>query len=356
LYDFLAVSSGILTDGCSMASLMALAVARHWATEGAVRSLGPEAALGMRVYASDATTQFHPPRRSNCSAWAAKALAPDSPATKAASTCRRWKAAHPADREGPGLQPFCIVGNAGTVGIGAIDPLEALKSIAVSTAVVPCRWCHRRARLAVAALRAPPGRLPLCDSLAFDLHKWGRCPTTPAACWCVNAACIARLSPAKPSTGAERGGITAGCARFNAYTPLLSRPERAMKIWMTLQTLGSERLAGVFEKNVAQAGYLCELVEPATRSWRRMAPRRAQHCLLPLPRRAGRRRDRCGQRGHRGGATGVGLLRAQPLRLHGAPACGGLEQPSHMRADIEALVQQVQRLGRKASAKLRLAS
>lgn len=58
------------------------------------------------------------------------------------------------------------------------------------------------------------------------------------------------------------GGLTPhGSHAFNAYTPLLSRGDRALKIWMTIQSLGTRRLAEVFEKNADQAEYLASLAQ-----------------------------------------------------------------------------------------------
>jgi glutamate/tyrosine decarboxylase-like PLP-dependent enzyme len=356
LYDFPSVSSGILTDGCSMANLMALAVARHWATEGEVKSLGPEAVLGLRVYASDATH--------NSIAKAVELLGLGSealrllPSHEGRIDLQALEAAIVADRDA-GLQPFCIVGNAGTVGIGAIDPLEALKAIAIKNGL----WFHVDGAIGALgwlspALRARLAGLPLCDSLAFDLHKWGQVPYD-AGCLLVRNGRLHREAFASHAEylAPSAGGITPPDAHaFNAYTPLLSRPDRAMKIWMTLQALGSERLAGVFEKNVAQAGYLCELVERHP-ELELMAPSALNIACF---RYRGELVDSELDAVNEGIVVALqesGFCVLSPFRLHGR-ACLRVALSNHrtMRADIEALVQKVQRLGRKASAKLRLAS
>ncbi len=72
-----------------------------------------------------------------------------------------------------GHTPFCIIGNAGTVNTGAIDPLTELAAIAKKN---HC-WFH-----VDGAFGAIPKILPefqerlqgieLADSLAFDYHKW----------------------------------------------------------------------------------------------------------------------------------------------------------------------------------------
>ncbi len=77
-----------------------------------------------------------------------------------------------ADRAA-GCQPFCIVGNAGTVNTGAIDPLDELADIAKEHNL----WLH-----VDGAFGAIPKLLPefagalkgleLADSLSFDFRKW----------------------------------------------------------------------------------------------------------------------------------------------------------------------------------------
>jgi glutamate/tyrosine decarboxylase-like PLP-dependent enzyme len=54
------------------------------------------------------------------------------------------------------------------------------------------------------------------------------------------------------------GMMPRGTHAFHAYTPLLSRGDRALKIWTTFMALGMDRMIAVFEKNVEQAAFLAE--------------------------------------------------------------------------------------------------
>ena len=72
-----------------------------------------------------------------------------------------------------GLQPICIVGNAGTVNTGAIDSLDALADMAEEYNL----WFHIDGAFGALAYLSPHIRpqlkgLQRADSLAFDLHKW----------------------------------------------------------------------------------------------------------------------------------------------------------------------------------------
>lgn len=255
-------SSGLLVDGGSMGNLLALAVARHWATSGGVKTIGPEACRGLRIYGSTAT---------------------HSSVTKAAqllglgtSSVRLLPAAHDdsadvalleaAIREDQrcGLRPFCIVGSAGTVGVGAIDPLERLRELADRHRL----WFHIDGAIGALGRLAPELRprlagLDSADSLSFDLHKWGQVPYD-AACLLVRDGTLHRAAFQEDAAylGALPGGLTpSGAHAFHAYTPLLSRVDRALKIWTTFVALGRDRVASVFVKNCAQARWLAAEIE-----------------------------------------------------------------------------------------------
>lgn len=72
-----------------------------------------------------------------------------------------------------GLQPFCVVGTAGAVNVGAIDDLEGIADIAAAEHL----WFHidgafgATARLSKYAKDRLTG-IARADSLAFDFHKW----------------------------------------------------------------------------------------------------------------------------------------------------------------------------------------
>jgi len=260
-FEFPAGASGILTGGASMANLLALAVARHWATQGAVKAEGARAVTGLRIYASDATH--------NSILKGAQLLGLGSEGVHLVPTDPQGRInlealaqAVARDREA-GLRPFCLVANAGTVGVGALDPLEALRAFADRNRL----WLHVDGAIGALGWLSPKLRprlqgLTRADSLAFDLHKWGQVPYD-AGCLLVRDGGLHRetfQSDAEYLSTLDGGLTPHGSHAFNAFSPLLSRGDRALKIWMTFQVLGTARLAGVFEKNAAQASHLGERV------------------------------------------------------------------------------------------------
>jgi glutamate/tyrosine decarboxylase-like PLP-dependent enzyme len=254
-------TSGLLTDGASMANLLALAVARHRATGGRVKTEGPGALEGLRFYASEAThNSIHKGLQLLGLGLASLRLIP---CTEGRIDLEALETAVTEDRLA-GLRPCCLVANAGTVGVGALDPLPALRALADRHGL----WLHVDGAIGALGWLSPALRprldgLSLADSLTFDLHKWGQVPYD-AGCLLVRDGQLHREAF---QFGAEylntlEGGLTPhGSHGFNAYSPLLSRGDRALKIWMTIQTLGTDRLAAVFEKNAAQAAHLGDLAE-----------------------------------------------------------------------------------------------
>jgi glutamate/tyrosine decarboxylase-like PLP-dependent enzyme len=162
-----------------------------------------------------------------------------------------------------GYQPFCIVGNAGTVNTGAIDPLDELAAIAREHDL----WLH-----VDGAFGAIPKLLPefagalkgleLADSLSFDFHKW-MYVNYEAACVLIRDPELhkeAFTSAVNYLTLHERG-LSAGPDAFNNLGMELSRGFKALKIWMLLKQNGLETYRTLIRQNLQQAQYLAELIQ-----------------------------------------------------------------------------------------------
>jgi aromatic-L-amino-acid/L-tryptophan decarboxylase len=260
-FEFPESSSGILLDGASMANILALAVARHAASSGHVKQHGLSGQPAMRVYASTAThnSLTKAAELLGLGTDALCLLAADGDGRADVSALERAIA---YDR-GRGLQPFCVVGNAGTVGTGALDPLPELRALADRHGL----WFHVDAAIGglsqlSARLRPRVAGIERADSLSFDLHKWGQVPYD-AGCLLVRDGQLHRdtFAASADYLSALSGGLMPhGSHAFNALSPQLSRADRALKIWMTFMALGSDRLVAVFEDNVAQAEYLAQRI------------------------------------------------------------------------------------------------
>ena len=174
-----------------------------------------------------------------------------------------------------GLEPFCVIGTAGTVNTGATDDLPALASLARRENL----WFHVDGAFGALAYLSPSLRnkvkgLELADSIAFDLHKWG---SLPFECACVlvrdaevhkEAFATGASYLATASRGVSAGvswssgvDVAPGEASYFSNRGLdLTRGFKALKVWMTLKADGVEKLATMVEQNVAQCAYLADLI------------------------------------------------------------------------------------------------
>ncbi|CAF0766950.1 unnamed protein product [Rotaria sordida] len=169
------------------------------------------------------------------------------------------------------LDPYScgfIVGSAGTVATGAIDDLKGLANICARRP--NDLWFHIDGAIGAVA-RCSKRLRPLfngfehADSIAFDLHKW---LFVPYECGCI----LIRHGELHKSTFSQPaasyltlmdGGITPseGEVFFSDYGLELSRNMKSLKVWMTLKTYGIEKFGQIMEQNVDQAKHFVRLIE-----------------------------------------------------------------------------------------------
>ncbi|MBI4902000.1 MAG: aminotransferase class I/II-fold pyridoxal phosphate-dependent enzyme [Acidobacteria bacterium] len=136
-----------------------------------------------------------------------------------------------------GLRPCCVVANAGTTNTGAVDPLRSLALLCRQSGM----WLHVDGAYGAAAALCDEGRAALdgldqADSVALDPHKW---MFQPFACGCVlvrKGALLPRTFHMRPEYLEDVGG--SGEINFWDYGPELTRPFRALKLWVSLQVFG----------------------------------------------------------------------------------------------------------------------
>ncbi|HEX7761361.1 MAG TPA: pyridoxal-dependent decarboxylase, partial [Caulobacteraceae bacterium] len=172
-----------------------------------------------------------------------------------------------ADDRAAGLTPFLVVGTAGTVNTGAFDDLAALARISRAHGL----WFHVDGAFGALAALSPRlaprlKGLEEADSVAFDFHKWAQVPYD-AGFVLVRDAQIHRAAFADPADYLARAprGLAAGETWPVDLGPDLSRGFRALKVWVSLQTLGTEALGEAMEANCAAAAYLAGRIEASQR-------------------------------------------------------------------------------------------
>ncbi len=176
------------------------------------------------------------------------------------------------DRE-DGLDPFCVMGTAGTVNTGATDDLPAIAQRCRDESL----WFHVDGAFGALALLAPSGReqvagLEQADSVAFDLHKWGAMPFECACVLVRDPAVNHDAFRAAASYLAETSrGVSAGGVYFADRGLDLTRGFKALKVWMQLQADGVAKLGRLIEQNIRQAQQFAGAVV-AHRSLELLAP------------------------------------------------------------------------------------
>jgi len=159
------------------------------------------------------------------------------------------------------LQPFCIIGNAGTVNTGAVDPLDALAEVAVRHKL----WFHVDGAYGAFAALVPECRplfvgIERADSLAVDPHKWLNIPIE-AGCilvrdWTDLTDTFSLIPPyLRAATGDELNLMNCGFE--------LTRTNRELKIWVALQQYGVERYTQLIANHLVLTRYLAAWVEEA---------------------------------------------------------------------------------------------
>jgi glutamate/tyrosine decarboxylase-like PLP-dependent enzyme len=273
---------GLLTSGGSMANMTALLMA-HRAKSPDVASTGLWNSEPMTIYASDQIHMSIPKAADMIGVGRAQVrlIPTDNQFRMQVGLLRETIA---ADLKG-GLKPFCIVGSAGTVNTGAVDPLDEIADVANEFQL----WFHiDGAYGALAALdetKRPLFRgLERADSISLDPHKWLYVP--------IDSGCLlfrdeARARAAFAFDGADYIKVheqnEAEAFAFWNYGPELSRRFRALKIWLTLRYYGVQRIARTISEDNLVAAYLGEQVKAAADFDLLAAPELSICCFRYVP-------------------------------------------------------------------------
>jgi aromatic-L-amino-acid/L-tryptophan decarboxylase len=253
-----ATAEGIVASGGSMANFTALAAARRAQAPWDVREEGAAAAGHARlvVYASD---QVH-----NCVDKAVDLLGIGWKYFRRIPTDEHFRvrvdllrAAIGEDRRA-GHQPAVVVGNAGTVNTGAIDPLDELATLCAKQGL----WFHvdgAYGAMATISERLRPlfAGLERADSVAADPHKWLYVPYAAGATLVREPG---RLADAfrRPADYLlhDADSPVNGPVSFNDRGPELSRGFRALKIYMGFKVHGRREYAAAVERDCDLARHL----------------------------------------------------------------------------------------------------
>ena len=252
---------GLLTSGGSMANLNALLIAHRVKSPDKVSDLGLWNTLKpMTIYASE-HVHFSIPKAADILGLGRSRVRMVKSDTKFRLDVSSLRSSIESDLRN-GLQPFCIVASAGTVGTGAVDPLAEIAQVALEYGL----WFHvDGAYGAIAALderkHSVLKGISLADSVALDPHKW---LYTPIDCGCLLFRDRDRVRSALSFSAGEYIKVNeeteAESFAFWDYGLELSRRFRALKIWMLLRYYGLRRISAAIAQNNALAEYFAACI------------------------------------------------------------------------------------------------
>jgi glutamate/tyrosine decarboxylase-like PLP-dependent enzyme len=168
-----------------------------------------------------------------------------------------------------GLVPFCVIGQVGSINVGAIDPLPEIARVCAERGL----WFHADGACGAVGAILPEKRplyrgLELADSVTLDPHKW---LYVPYECGCVLVRDPEKLRRSFSMTAPYlRGSLPTEYTGLDylEYGPQMSRGFRALKLWMSLKHYGADGYRRLMRQNVRCAEHLDRLVrESADFEW-----------------------------------------------------------------------------------------
>ncbi|MGH9317911.1 MAG: pyridoxal phosphate-dependent decarboxylase family protein, partial [Thermoanaerobaculia bacterium] len=166
-----------------------------------------------------------------------------------------------ADRRA-GLSPAILVGNAGTVNTGAIDPLDEMADFCRRESL----WFHVDGAYGAMAvlcseLRPLFAGMERADSIAADPHKWLYVPYEAGATLVREGGRLAAAFHKFPEyLASDPESPFPGPAWFAERGVELSRGFKALKVWMGLKTHGRRGYAEAIANDIRLARFLSEEV------------------------------------------------------------------------------------------------
>ena len=252
--------AGLLTSGASAATIVCLAGARGHALANAGHDVRRDGLADAPQLISYVPAEAH-----SCIPRALALLGLGSEAIREVPLENGWldvaalRAAIADDRAG-GAVPALLVGSAGTVNTGAIDPLDTFADVAADEGL----WFHVDGAYGAFGVLDPAiadryRGMERADSLTLDPHKWLGVP--------VDAGCALVQRPDDLRDAFSlippylRQGAGAEVGTFAEYGLEQTRPFRALKTWATIAARGRAGIVAQVARANELARELASLVE-----------------------------------------------------------------------------------------------
>lgn len=160
-----------------------------------------------------------------------------------------------------GHHPFCVVGNAGTVSLGVVDPLDEISILCKKYNL----WFHVDGAYGAPAAGLPSASkklkgLSLADSVAIDPHKWFYSPIEAGCTLVRNKQHLIDAFSFNPAYYNFKGDGGDQPVNFHEFGMQNSRGFKALKVWMAFKQIGREGFQKIIQQDIDLAKMLLEEV------------------------------------------------------------------------------------------------
>ena len=154
-----------------------------------------------------------------------------------------------------GLIPFVIIGTAGTTNTGSIDPFKTLSEISGKYNM----WFHIDGAYGASVLLSPQYKhlldgTQLADSISWDAHKWLYQTYGCAMVLVKNVQHLFHSFHVSPEYLKDVEGDSENLNTWDIGMEL-TRPARGLKLWLTLQILGTDLIGSAIEHGFQLANW-----------------------------------------------------------------------------------------------------
>ena len=250
---------GILVSGGNMANMVCLIAAIRAQAGWDVRARGVSERR-LAIYASSEVHTWLQKAVDICGLGvdSARSIPVDRTLAMDVNALRRQVAADQA----AGWQPAVVIGTAGSVSTGAIDPLPELASLCTEESM----WFHVDGAYGAPAAvldDAPPAlrAIASADSVAVDPHKWLYAPIEAGCALVKHPESLRSAFSFHPPYYQFDGPADDPPTNFYEWGPQNSRGFRALKVWSTMRQVGRDGYVRMIRDDIALAQEIHRLAD-----------------------------------------------------------------------------------------------
>lgn len=159
-----------------------------------------------------------------------------------------------------GMQPIAVIATIGTTSTTSIDPIEEIAAICQRYKI----WLHVDAAYGGSAAVIPEMKYLFAgweraDSIIVNPHKWLFTPIDCSVLFCRRPETLKQAFSLTPEylRTAEADDVK----NYMDYGVALGRRFRALKLWMVIRSLGTEKIITILREHISFAQRLAQLIE-----------------------------------------------------------------------------------------------